>query len=181
MREYSPYVGVRYAHPKGGMMVYLSLLQLIEDNADELTRRMCKDLVSRDETKGYRILSDDKLYERVHDVYSKLGSWLGTDKHTTGEVKKVYTELGKKRYREGIPLHEVVLAFMLIKRHLWLYVQEQQFFDSTYELYQALELNNKVVLFFDRVIYLVTMGYEEELRKEKEERTQVTSKILKKE
>lgn len=153
------------------MMVYFSLLQLIEDNADELTKRMCKDLVSRAETKGYRILSDDKLYERVHDVYSKLGSWLGTDKHTTGEVKKIYTELGKKRYREGIPLHEVVLAFMLIKRHLWLYVQEQQFFDSSYELHQALELNNKVVLFFDRVIYLVTMGYEEELRKEKEEKT----------
>jgi hypothetical protein len=69
---------------------------------------------------------------------------------------------------------------MLIKRHLWLYVQEQQFFDSTYELYQALELNNKVVLFFDRVIYLVTMGYEDELRKEKGERNQVNSKILEK-
>jgi hypothetical protein len=167
------------------MDYYFNLLKLIEDNADDLTRQMCKDLASREETKGYRILSDDKLYERVHDVYSKLGSWLGTDKHTTGEVKRIYTELGKKRYREGIPLHEVVLAFMLIKRHLWLYVQEQvkkqQLFDSTHELYQALELNNKVVLFFDRVIYLVTMGYEEELRKEKGERNQVTSKILKKE
>jgi hypothetical protein len=147
------------------MMVYLELLQLIEDNADDLTRRICKDLLTRAETKGYRILSDERLSERVHDVCSKLGLWLGKDKYTRGEIRRIYTELGRKRYREGIPLHEVVLAFMLIKRHLWLYVQEKNFFDSTYELSQALELNNNVVFFFDRAIYFVTMGYEEALLK----------------
>jgi hypothetical protein len=149
------------------MMIYLKLLKLIEDNADELSKRLVKDLLSREETKGYRTLSEDLVRERVRDVYSKLGSWLSTEKHASGEIRNVYTELGKKRFREGIPLHEVVLAFMLIKRHLWLYVREKQFFDSAYELYQALELNNRVVLFFDRVIYFVTIGYEEELLKKK--------------
>lgn len=147
------------------MMIYTKLVELIENNADELARRLVKDLHGMDETKGYRILSDDLLYKRVRDVYSKLGSWLSTEKHTSGEIRKVYTALGRKRYREGIPLHEVAMAFMLVKRHLWLYVREKQFFDSAFELYQALELNNKVVLFFDRVIYFVTLGYEEELRK----------------
>ncbi len=98
-------------------------------------------------------------------MYSKLSSWLGSDDHTTSEIRKVYTELGKKRFREGIELNEVVLAFMLVKRNLWQFIQEKQFFENTYEFRQALELNNKVVLFFDRVIYFVTMGYEEELRK----------------
>jgi len=148
-------------------MIYLKLLQLIEDNANELSKRLCKDLLSREETKGYRSLSEDLVFKRVHDVYSNLGKWLGKDKHTVNEVAKVYTELGKKRCREKIPLHEVVLAFMLIKRHLWLYVQEKQFFDSAYELYQALELNNNVVYFFDRTIYYVTLGYEEESLKNK--------------
>ncbi|HOO38596.1 MAG TPA: hypothetical protein PLV78_09810 [Deltaproteobacteria bacterium] len=148
-------------------MIYLKLIKLIEDNAEELSKRLVKDLLSREETKGYRTLSEDLVQERVRDVYSKLGSWLSTEKHTSGEIRKVYTELGRKRLREGIPLHEVLLAFMLIKRHLWLYVQEKQFFDSAYELYQALELNNRVVLFFDRVIYFVTMGYEEDLLKKK--------------
>jgi hypothetical protein len=149
------------------MMFYLELLKLIEDNADDLTRRICKDLLTRAETKGYRIISDERLRERVYDVISNLSSWLGKDKHTKVEVRRIYTELGRKRYREGIPLHEVVLAFMLIKSHLWLYVKEQEkkFFDSTYELSQALELNNNVVFFFDRVIYFVTMGYEEALLK----------------
>ena len=146
-------------------MFYLELLQLIEDNAGDLTGRICKDLRTRAENKGYRILSDEKLGERVYDVCSKLGSWLGKDKHTRGEIRKIYTKIGRKRYREGIPLHEVVLAFMLIKKHLWLYVQEKNFFNSKYELSQALELNNNVVYFFDRVIYFVTMGYEEAILK----------------
>jgi hypothetical protein len=153
--------------PEGGMMFYFQLLDLIKDNANELSRGLCKDLLSMEETKGYRKLSYEVIYERVFDVYNKLSSWLGTDDHTAGEIRKVYTELGKKRYREGISLHEVVLAFMLVKRHLWMFIQKKQFFESTYEFSQALELNNKVVLFFDRVIYFVTMGYEEELRKNK--------------
>ena len=146
-------------------MFYLELLQLIEDNADDLTKRISKDLLTRAETKGYRILSDKRLSERVYDVCSNLSSWLGKDKQTKGEIRRIYTELGRKRYREGIPLHEVVLAFMLIKSHLWLYLQEKNFFNSKYELSQALELNNNVVFFFDRVIYFVTMGYEEALLK----------------
>jgi len=148
-------------------MFYFQLLDLIRDNANELTRRLCKDLLSREETKGYRTLYDDVIYDRVFDVYSKLSSWLGLDNHTTSEVRKVYTELGRKRFREGIPLHEVILAFMLVKRNLWEFIQEKQFLETTFEMKQALELNNKVVLFFDRVIYFVSMGYEDELRKGK--------------
>ena len=146
-------------------MIYSKLIQLIENNAQELTKRLCKDLLSREETKNYKKLSEDVVCERVFDVYSKLDKWLSKEKQDSGEVRKYYTALGKKRFKEGIPLHEVDMALMLIKRHLWLYVREKHFFDSTYECYQALEMNNKVVLFFDRAIYFTTIGYEEEMVK----------------
>ncbi|HRT45733.1 MAG TPA: hypothetical protein P5054_11135, partial [Desulfomonilia bacterium] len=81
-------------------------------------------------------------------------------KHT-GEVQRSYTDLGRKRFKEGIPLHEVIMTLMLIKRHLWLYVREKHFFDSTYECFQALEMNNQVVLFFDRAIFFTIRGYED--------------------
>jgi len=148
-------------------VIYYNLIQLIQDNAEDLTRRLCKDLLSREETKSYRRISEDIVAERVFDVYSKLDKWLSKDKHKSGEVRKNYMELGRKRCKEGIPLQEVVMALMLIKRHLWLYVREKHFFDSAYECNQALEMNNKVVLFFDRAIYFTTMGYEEELLKNK--------------
>jgi len=100
----------------------------------------------------------------VFDVYSRLDSWLEGNK-VKGEVRDHYLKLGSQRYHEGIPLSDVVMALMLIKRHLWLYVMEQNFFDSSFQLMQALEFNNRVVLFFDRAIYFTTIGYEMEQAK----------------
>jgi len=145
-------------------MISEKMIAMIKDNADELTKRLCKDLLSREETKSYQKLNEELVHERVFDVYSRLDSWLARDKKK-GEIKDHYNKLGKKRFKEGIPLMELVMALMLIKRHLWLYVLEKHLFDSSYEFQQALEFNNRVVLFFDRAIYFATMGYEEELRK----------------
>ncbi len=32
--------------------------------------------------------------------------------------------------------------------------------DTTYDLYQAIELNDRVTLFFDRAIFFTAVGYE---------------------
>ncbi len=159
--------------------MYSKLVKLIEDNQDELTRRSSKELLSREETQCYRSLPVDILSERIYDVYSRLISWLNKERRS-GDIKKYYTELGKRRFHEGIPVSEVIIAFMLLKRHLWLFVTERQFFDSTYECYQALELNNKVVLFFDRIIYFSAQGYEEELGKAGQHKEGIFSKLLRK-
>ena len=71
-------------------------------------------------------------------------------------------KLGIQRFHEGISLTDVVMALQLIKRHLWLYVQEVNYFDSSFQLMQALEFNNRVVWFFDRAIDSTCVGYEEE-------------------
>jgi hypothetical protein len=145
-------------------MISEKIITLIKENAEVLTNRLCKDVLSRDETKNYRKLDKNLVYERVFDVYSRLDSWLEGNK-VKGEVRDHYMKLGAQRYHEGIPLSDVVMTLMLIKRHLWLYVMEQNFFDSSFQLMQALEFNNRVVLFFDRAIYFTTVGYEMEQAK----------------
>ncbi|HNU73864.1 MAG: hypothetical protein BWZ01_00038 [Deltaproteobacteria bacterium ADurb.BinA179] len=141
-------------------MIYSRLIKLIEDNANELTDRVYRDILTQEETKSYRTLPENVVRDRIFDVYSRLDSWLVKEKHT-GEVQRSYTDLGRKRFKEGIPLHEVIMALMLIKRHLWLYVRENHFFDSTYQCFQALEMNNQVVLFFDRAVFFTIIGYED--------------------
>jgi hypothetical protein len=145
-------------------MISEKIIAMIKENAGMLTDRLCKDLLSREETKGYRKLDKDLVYERVYDVYSRLDSWLEGNK-VKGEIRSHYLKLGSQRYHEGIPLSDVIMALMLIKRHLWLYVQELNFFDSSFQLMQALEFNNRVVLFFDRAIYFTAIGYEQESAK----------------
>ncbi len=107
-------------------MIYSRLIKLIEDNANELTDRVYRDILTQEETKSYRTLPENVVRDRIFDVYSRLDSWLVKEKHT-GEVQRSYTDLGRKRFKEGIPLHEVIMALMLIKRHLWLYVRESFF------------------------------------------------------
>jgi hypothetical protein len=142
-------------------MIYEKIVQLIKENADTLTNRVCKDLLVREETRGYRRLDRDIVYERVYDVYSRLDSWLSGDRKKAG-LEEHYRKLGRARFKEGMPLNDVVMALMLVKRHLWLYVLETQFFDSSFQLMQALEFNNRVVLFFDKAIYFVCTGHTEE-------------------
>jgi hypothetical protein len=145
-------------------MISEKMVNRIQENADVLSERVIKDFLTREETKSYRRLNKDILYERVFDVCSRLDSWLMGNK-VKGEIKNHYMDLGRQRFHEGIPLNELVMAIMLIKRHLWLYVQEEHFFESTFECHQALEFNNRVVLFFDRAIYFSSVGYEDEMQK----------------
>ena len=160
-------------------MVYSKLVKLIEDNQTELTRRSVKELRERSETKEYLSIPEDLLIERVGDVYSRLIGWLNKERRAA-DIPKYYNDLGKRRFQEGLPVSEVILAFMLLKRHLWLFVSEKNFFDSTYQLYQALELNNKVVLFFDKIIHFAVTGYQEELYKTGKEKGGVFSRMMKK-
>jgi hypothetical protein len=43
---------------------------------------------------------------------------------------------------------------------LWRKVLGEGLLDTMLDLYQAIELNNRVMLFFDRAIYFITIGYE---------------------
>ena len=138
---------------------------MIKDNGRKADKEVCRDLLSREETKSYRSLDQNIVYERVYEVYNKLDSWLQSEKGKTAEIKRYFTELGKRRYHEGIPLNEEIMTLMLVKRHLWLFVLEKHYFDSSFELQQALQFNNRVVLFFDRITYHVTNGYEQEMIK----------------
>lgn len=143
------------------MMPSQRLLDLIERNADSLSKTWLKDVRGRDEMPAYRDYDEDRLYERVHRVYSQLGKWIshGTTKE---EIAAHYIRLGAKRCREGFGLDEVVQALTLSRRHLWLKVLFEGLLDTALDLHGAMELNNRVVLFFDRCIYYTVQGYEAE-------------------
>ncbi|HRT45734.1 MAG TPA: hypothetical protein P5054_11140, partial [Desulfomonilia bacterium] len=78
-------------------MIYSRLIKLIKDNANELTDQVYRDILTRKETKSYRTLPENVVRDRIYDVYSRLDSWLVTEKHT-GEVQRSYTDLGRKRF-----------------------------------------------------------------------------------
>ena len=145
-------------------IVSQKLLDLIHNHADEITNNWLEDIKTNETTPTYAAFDQKKLYTRAYRVYSNLGKWISRET-SKEEIKHMYNELGRKRYREGFPLSEVIQAFALTRRHLWLRVLNEGLLSTAMDLIDALELNNRVVLFFDRAVFYTAQGYEDECRK----------------
>jgi len=141
-------------------MLAARLVRMIEDHAEELTRGLLDDLVKNPRTPAYHRLSRDELHRRTYDVYHNLGRWIG--EKTEAAVESVYRELGRVRCREHIPLSEVVEALVLVKGHLWDYILASGLVETAVDLYQEEELNLMVGHFFDKALYHLVKGYEDE-------------------
>jgi hypothetical protein len=142
-------------------MEYISnkLVQLIEKNADHLTNSWLSDVQKHPQTPTYHTYNEKKLFNRAFDVYSRLGKWISKET-TKEEIYQHYLAMGMQRRKEGFALSEVIQAMIITRRHIWLKVMSEGFLDSALDMYKALDLNNRVVLFFDRAIHFIAMGYE---------------------
>jgi hypothetical protein len=134
------------------------LVDLIERNADELTSHYVEDVKRNVRLPTYRVFDEKELYKRAHRVYSQLGKWISQET-SKEEIKSYWVSLGKQRREEGFPLPEIILTLSILRRHLWMKVQSEGLLDTALDLYQAMELNNRVVTFFDRAVYYAACGY----------------------
>jgi len=141
------------------------LIAILEKSGEVLSQRIEKDLLAREETRHLRDLRQSRVYGLVYDVYGMLISWLSGEK-TKGKIIEHYIELGRQKYNEGVPLSEMLMVLMLIKRHIWLFAIEKKVIDPAFPMQQVLELNNRVVFFFDRAMYFTALGYERESRED---------------
>ncbi|HZO31049.1 MAG TPA: hypothetical protein VFH48_34205 [Chloroflexota bacterium] len=140
------------------MMISVRLVAMIEDHADQLTAGLVNDLRQHPRVQGYHRLALQELHTRAYDVYHNLGKWVA--RGSESEVELTYTDLGRRRYREGIPLSEVIFALLLTKSHLLEYVKTSGLSDTALDLYQELELIQMVSQFFDKAIYHAARGFE---------------------
>lgn len=143
-------------------MLAARLVTTIEKHAEELTRRVVHQLRLNPRTPSYRRLDAEENYARVLNVVSNLGEWL--DHKSDAATEKAYRKLGLQRFREGIPLCEVVGALMLTERILREFVQSEGLVDTAFELHQQVELYSLINDFFDRAIYFTVLSYEEQAR-----------------
>ncbi len=141
--------------------IFQKLVDLIERNASELTNNWLADVRRELSLPTYHRFDNLELYNRAYRVYSQLGRWISRET-TKEEIARDYMALGAERRKEGFALSEVIQALILIRRNLWKKILEEGLLDTTLDLYQAIELNNRVMRFFDRAIYYTVVGYEKE-------------------
>ncbi len=139
----------------------MDLVALIERNADDLTRSWLRIVRSHPGTPTYHRHDEQELYQRAYRVYSQLGKWISRQT-TKKDIAAQYTALGAERRREGFEISEIIHALLVARRVLWFKVQAEGFLDTALDLNRALDLYNRVLLFFDRATYFAAVGYEQE-------------------
>ncbi len=140
-------------------MISSKLVAMVEDHADQLTSGLANHLQRDPRTEAYHGLALAEMHQRAYNVYRNLGHWLA--RGSASEIEASYTDLGRRRRQEGIPLSQVILALILTKDHLVDYVRTSGLSDTALDLYQELELLRMVGQFFDRAIYHAVRGYEQ--------------------
>jgi hypothetical protein len=152
-------------------MLGARLLLLIQSHAGPLTRETLQDLTTNDRTPSFRRLRQPELETRVALLFNNLAKWIGDPSDEA--VRREYEEMGRTRFREGVPLSELVFAIILTKKHLRRYIREHGLLDFAgdrvlpdellpLELHSIQELNYQVGEFFDRALFHLARGYESE-------------------
>ena len=119
------------------MLISQTLVNLIERNADNLTKEWLADVQKHPDTPTYHNFAPDELYKRCFKVYSQLEKWLSYETPKE-EIAGTYMQLGKTRRSEGFGLPEVIQALILVRRRLWLRILSEGFLDSALEYSRAL-------------------------------------------
>jgi hypothetical protein len=150
-------------------MLTSRLMELIETHARSLISETLQDIVTNDRTSSFRRVAIAEVEPRIAALYLNLGKWVGTPKEDA--IQKEYEDWGRTRFRQGIPLSEIVYCLILAKAHLRRFIREYGLVGFSgdrvtpdelvpVELYGIQELNYMVGEFFDRALYHLTRGYE---------------------
>lgn len=145
-------------------MIYHNLMELIRDNEQSIIHQLIHEIKGTEETRHYRALSEEKLGEIIHqilyNVYKRLSNWLhnNTSKNV---VFAYYTGLGRERYKEGIPLEEVIQVLFIIKKKIYHSINDKKTLDNGYTLHQVTEFFYYMNSFFDKIVHAIIVGYHE--------------------
>lgn len=140
------------------------LVRLIESNSTTIINRWVERLKNDSTTTSFTKIDLERFSLKAQMVIEELGTWVGyqTPKEDVG---RKYAKEGSGLFKMKIPLCEGVRALTLLKRTLWLFVVYESAFENALELNQMRELNDRVVLFFDRAEYYFIRGYMEAMNK----------------
>jgi hypothetical protein len=145
-------------------MLSAKLIQLIEDHWEPITRRVLLILRTDPRLTHFRMLPEADLHERIGRVCKNLGRWL--DAGDDQQLAAHYEDLGRRRFQEAIPLDEVVHASHVIKNRMIDFIRDQGIGQTSMDLYAQEELEHRVGLFFDAVVYHLVRGYDQAWRRQ---------------
>jgi ADP-ribose pyrophosphatase YjhB (NUDIX family) len=145
--------------PKGGDYLSDKLIKLIESNAEIIARRWLNNVRTNKSSPTYVNADPEATLHRNMLVVGQFGKWLGGF-YKDDDIREFYRKLGMERKQEGFALSEILSAISLTRKYIWEFALSQRLWNSTIDIYMTLELERRMMLFFDRASYYAAKGYE---------------------
>ncbi|OHD63015.1 MAG: hypothetical protein A2176_09310 [Spirochaetes bacterium RBG_13_51_14] len=145
-------------------ILFNRFVKLIEENYESLTQIFMNDLLRHPETTAYRGIDRDLIYQSSAYIFKDLSKWISRE-FSKEKIEERYAKIGRDRFEMGIPVHQVIKGLILQRRHIWLFVMDKMYDDKT-DYMEALEVNNRVTLYFDRAMLSALKGYNEMINRQ---------------
>ncbi|MFY9398328.1 MAG: NUDIX domain-containing protein [Desulfomonilia bacterium] len=141
-----------------GQEAFLSnvLVKMIEKDAEEITREWIRELESRvPALSGHgeflARMNRDVLEAVRQGLRDRAGAW----------SSMAFRQAGRELRRMDAALPDVLNAMALSRKGIWMHVVRKKILSSLMEIYITLELNNRIIFIYDRIIYQISRGYME--------------------
>jgi len=144
-----------------GALLSDALVALVRHRARQIAALWLQDVRSNPTTPSYKDHDAQDLLARAAKALSQLERWLARGE-AEKEVGAFYRQLGAQRRAQGFRLAEVHSSLSLLRKHVWSFARAQGLWQRPLDVYRAMELDRRLVLFFDRASYQVTRGFEGE-------------------
>ena len=141
------------------MTITFRLVRMIETHSENLANSLLYKVQNSPSTDSYSNVPPEELKQRVYEIYQHLGDWLLGKSDV--DIEHRYREIGARRFRQHVPLNELIWAIVLTRENLWEFLTWESGMDRPVEVFAELELLHLLGQFFDRAVFYAALGHEE--------------------
>ena len=138
---------------------------MVSDHWEEIASRAVRRVRSDALSLGFGLYPESDLRARARAILENLGTWLVTNER---DIALRHERLGRLRFEEGVPLHELVYGWQVLKSAMVQFVREREHGGGPFEVYADQELQRGADRVFNIMTYAVVRGYEAAMREEPE-------------
>jgi len=137
-----------------------SLVRLISRHARAICDAWLREVRSHPATPSYARVAPSSLRTRAVQALSQFSKWLAGGEEGD-ESGRFYRALGAERCRLGFALNEVLRSLGLLRRHMLRFALDRGVWHGALDAYTAVELDHRIIGFFDQAVSHAALGYEE--------------------
>jgi hypothetical protein len=139
-----------------------SLESILSGKTPEIGRRWIVKIRKADNLRSLGVLGDAELLVFHAEVMGKLARWFEKEAGKN-EIGGFFVGVGKQYFSQGIPLSELTMALVHLRKVVTDYLLEAEDLDGAHRIYSLMEAVDSLSDFYMFGAYYLTKGYLEDM------------------